>query len=400
MKKLFCPIFAVAFTLTLSAQVRVFTIGDSTVESYNEDFYPRMGWGQVLQDFFDESQVTVINKAIGGTSSKSFYNGAWPKVLPEIQKGDYVFINFGINDRAKDDRACPAGQFEQYITKFVEDARSKGAYPMLLTSIRRNMWENDMPYNAYHEHPQLMRDIAKELGVYCVDLDSFTYKNMIASGELYSTRHRYNTYEKGEYSSKEHANGGKDDIHTQETGAQENARYIVECIEKCDDENLRNLSKFAKPRHTITFKINDSSKALTISQSTALPEGARLTLKTLPKENSCFLYWTDSNNNVYSNKSLDFYTMQDKDETFTAVYASDMGNIEGTGSDDIIITVKGTSAYVFNTKADEEHIQIFDVKGEMKADLNVNPNSIRIVNLSKGIFLAKTKEKSIKILVN
>lgn len=399
MKKFCCFLIAIIYTIVSIAQIRVFTIGDSTVQTYDENSYPMMGWGQILQDFFDESKVIVINKVIGGTSSKSFYNEAWGSILPQIQEGDYVFINFGINDRAKDSRACPAGIFEQYITKYVEETRSKGAHPMLLTSIRRNMWENDMPYNSYHEHPQLMRDLAKELDVFCVDLDSFTYKNMINDGEIYTTRHIYNTYEKGEYFSEKFINGGDDNIHTQENGAQENARYIVECIEQSNDKHLKELAKYTKPRHKITFNINNQAKALTLSKSTTLPEGARLTIKTLPKENSCFLYWKDSNNNVYSNKSLDFYTIQDKEETFTAFYAEDNFKIDSFEPNDIQFVIKGTSLYIFNTKQNDEQIKIVDSLGKTKASVNIAPNSIKIIELNKGIYIAYNHDNGKKLLV-
>ena len=152
----------VAFMLLMSPsyaqQLRVFTIGDSTVQDYNDGYAPRKGWGQMLSFFFDKSKAVVYNKAIGGTSSKSFYEKHWADVKNQLKKGDYVVIQFGINDRNSSDanRYAPKGVFEGYIRKFVADVRAKGAIPVLVSTVRRCAWTNGKPYDSYHQHPQLM----------------------------------------------------------------------------------------------------------------------------------------------------------------------------------------------------------------------------------------------------
>ena len=52
--------------------VVVHLIGDSTVQNYGDFYSPRKGWGQVLQHFFDSTEVVINNQAVGGTSSKAF----------------------------------------------------------------------------------------------------------------------------------------------------------------------------------------------------------------------------------------------------------------------------------------------------------------------------------------
>ena len=65
--------------------IKIYTIGDSTVQDYSDGYYPRKGWGQMLQHFFDTAQVTVINKALGGTSSKSFYDNHWSVIKKQFR---------------------------------------------------------------------------------------------------------------------------------------------------------------------------------------------------------------------------------------------------------------------------------------------------------------------------
>lgn len=69
--------------------------GDSTVKSHGE----MRGWGQEIGAWFDPEEINVVNRAIGGRSSRTFYNeGRWDEILREIQEGDFVIIQFGHND--------------------------------------------------------------------------------------------------------------------------------------------------------------------------------------------------------------------------------------------------------------------------------------------------------------
>lgn len=71
MKKHVCFIAAMwAMMLPLQAQT-VHTIGDSTMADYNESTTDQRGWGQMFQQFFDET-ITVNNRGKSGASSKSF----------------------------------------------------------------------------------------------------------------------------------------------------------------------------------------------------------------------------------------------------------------------------------------------------------------------------------------
>ena len=54
---------------------KLHSIGDSTMQTYDESTDKR-GWGQMLQQFFDEAQITVNNRGKSGASSKSFYQEA------------------------------------------------------------------------------------------------------------------------------------------------------------------------------------------------------------------------------------------------------------------------------------------------------------------------------------
>ena len=93
----------VAFLLSLrgvpsSAAPVVYLAGDSTVMTYYSGSYPKQGWGGRLPGYFLPG-VSFSNHAIGGRSSKSFYDeGRLSTILLSIKPGDYLFIQFGHND--------------------------------------------------------------------------------------------------------------------------------------------------------------------------------------------------------------------------------------------------------------------------------------------------------------
>lgn len=190
--------------------ITIFTIGDSTMANKKlEGGNPERGWGQMLSRYFTDD-ITIDNHAVNGRSSKSFIDeGRWDAVLSKIQKGDYVFIQFGHNDE-KDDpnrHTDPGTTFDANLKKFVEDTRAKGGIPVLFNSIvRRNFGKADgnavanaikqddirngidpkAPKDSIEEGATLIdthgaylispKNVAKELNVTFIDLNSLTHK--------------------------------------------------------------------------------------------------------------------------------------------------------------------------------------------------------------------------------
>jgi len=75
-------------------------IGDSTVRNGRGDgALEQWGWGDELAPFFDLAKVNIVNRAVGGTTARTFMNlGYWERALTLIKSGDYVIMQFGTND--------------------------------------------------------------------------------------------------------------------------------------------------------------------------------------------------------------------------------------------------------------------------------------------------------------
>ena len=124
-----------------STSFSIYVVGDSTVCTYKDNAYPQTGWGQVLGYFFDASRVKVNNYAIGGRSSRTFIEeGRLDEVKGKLQTGDYLFVQFGHNDRdySKEARYVPPADFPGYIQKYVDAAKAKGANVILISPMNLN----------------------------------------------------------------------------------------------------------------------------------------------------------------------------------------------------------------------------------------------------------------------
>lgn len=217
---------------TRAAATRVFVIGDSTASRYGLDAYPRMGWAQVLQDYFDSSKIIVEDHARSGRSSLSFREeGHWKKVLDDVRKGDYVFIQFGHNDAKKADPkryADPETAYPALLRQYIGDVREKGAVPVLLTSINRNHWTSDTELkDSLGGYPPSMRKVASETGVVLFDLHAMTRELFKRMGRR-ETNTLFMNLEKGE--STNYPEGARDNTHLREKGAREVARLVMSAI--------------------------------------------------------------------------------------------------------------------------------------------------------------------------
>lgn len=240
----------------------LFLVGNSTMRTGtrgNGD-NGQWGWGYYEGDFFDETKITVENHALGGTSSRSFYNTFWPDVLKGMKSGDWVFIELGHNDggsfNSGRSRASMRGSstdtmvvtiegtgkteivytFGGYMRKYINEARAKGAKPVLVSPTPRNSWNGEGKINRMTEtYTQWCKDIAREMNVPFIDLNDITASTYESWGKfgLQYAKNRVNTMFYG------------DGIHTSAFGAKVNAESAVKGIR--ENKDLAELAQYLKP---------------------------------------------------------------------------------------------------------------------------------------------------------
>jgi len=211
-------------------KITIFMAGDSTMSVKETSAYPETGWGMPFVHFWDSS-VAIVNKAKNGRSTRTFINeGLWKSIADNLNKGDYVFIQFGHNDEAKEktDRYTTPDEFKQNLTKFISESRSKGATPVLFTPVSRRRF--DSTGTAIESHPvysRLTREVAKETGVIFIDLDA-------RSRELYqhfgaeNSKLLFLQLKPGEHPN--YPEGKNDNTHFNELGARLVAQIVLQEI--------------------------------------------------------------------------------------------------------------------------------------------------------------------------
>ena len=169
-------------------------IGDSTVKSGGQG--GAWGWGERIAAFFDTQRINIVNHAIGGRSSRTFFTeGRWAPVLAQLKAGDTLLIQFGHNDGARigdpagknrgsapgigpetveDTR--PDGSKEQvhsfgwYLARYIDEARAKGAQVVVLSPIpHKDRWQPGQPRD-FESHAAWAEQVAREHGAQFIDL--------------------------------------------------------------------------------------------------------------------------------------------------------------------------------------------------------------------------------------
>jgi lysophospholipase L1-like esterase len=216
-------------------------IGDSTVRNGRGDgANGQWGWGDRIGLYFDAGKINVVNRAVGGLSSRTFYTGHWDRVMAELKPGDFVIMQFGHNDGGPlDDAARARGtirgvgdesreidnpitkkhevvySYGWYLRKFIADARAKGATPIVCSLIPRKTWKDGKIVRNKADYAGWADQVAASEHAPFIDLNEMIARRYDALGPekvepLFADPH----------------------THTSDAGAAMNAAVVVEGLNK------------------------------------------------------------------------------------------------------------------------------------------------------------------------
>lgn len=214
----------------------LFLIGNSTMRTgtLGNGNNGQWGWGYYAHEYFDPTKITVENQALGGMSSRTFYNKLWAPIRDAIRPGDWVIISIGHNDNGPYDegraRASIPGvgddtlhvtiketgeeetvyTYGGYMRKYINDVRARGGKPILMSLTPRNAYDEQNRV-VRKPHTQWLMQVAAEEGVPFVDLNEISAKKLDSYGPWKTDYHFF-----------------LDKIHTSRFGAMMNARSAAE----------------------------------------------------------------------------------------------------------------------------------------------------------------------------
>ena len=240
MKKHLVTLLTVLLCLSgAHATIKVHTIGDSTMETYDESATDKRGWATYLGAFFDNTQVVVNNRGKSGCSSRTFYTGAaqWGTVPAQFSPGDYLIIQFAHNDEKNngmdvdtlnayytsishaletDMRGThPQTTYKAYLRLYINEARAAQVNPILMAPVARKYFNgNSIKRSGLHDlgdkfwridngvlnenasvpasdhsmdYVQAMREVAAEMNVPFLDMTTATRDLYLQYGEAQCT---------------------------------------------------------------------------------------------------------------------------------------------------------------------------------------------------------------------
>lgn len=215
----------------------LFLAGDSTVTDQASSQYPYSGWGQMLGLFLRED-LAVANHACSGRSAKSFIKeGRLTRIAKKLRKGDFLLIQFAHNDEKEtEDGAGPFTTYPYYLKQYIELAREKQAYPVLVSPMHWRFFEPDGTIrNTHGDYIEAMRQLALREEVPFVDLAGLSQAYFEELGEE-RTKRVFLWAEPGEYPNL--PEGAEDNTHFTEAGAVEIARLVIRGIREAGFELL------------------------------------------------------------------------------------------------------------------------------------------------------------------
>ena len=210
----------------------IFLAGNSTV--VDQALEPFASWGQMIPRFFQPKSVVVANYAESGESLRSF-NAAKrsDKILSQMKKGDYLFIEFAHNDQKQKD-LLPFVGYKALLENFINEARAKGGIPVLVTSMHRRSFDSTGHIsNTLGDFPEAMRQTAKEQNVGLIDLNAMSKTLWETLGEEESKK-AFVHFPANSFPGQKEA--FKDNTHFTNYGAYQLAKCIMEGIKKTNPD--------------------------------------------------------------------------------------------------------------------------------------------------------------------
>jgi rhamnogalacturonan acetylesterase len=242
LRLLFLFFVMTSFIVLSNNKPTIYIIGDSTVRNTNR---PQCGWGEMIAEFFDSTQINISNQAMAGRSTRTFIKEKrWDKVMSTLTEGDYVIMQFGHNEGSKPDtsragyRGVLRGTGDEtveltwkdgtvetvhtygwYLKKFIKDAKGKGARPIICSMIPRNQFVDGKVKRANNDFGKWAKEVAESEGVFFIDLNAITADkyDMVGPDEVKKLFHG-------------------DHTHTNVDGAKINAASVAQGIRNLSDE--------------------------------------------------------------------------------------------------------------------------------------------------------------------
>ncbi len=266
----------------------IYIASDSTAQTYDETQYPQSGWGAhlyqylmrnhsaVIQDdptssypryakVYRNESLTIVNKSIGGRSSKSFIQeGKLAELVKTLRPRDYLLIQWGDNDatQARPMRYVSPRQFPDYLSQYIQSALDRQAIPILITPPSQYSFTSTHRTKiSFNDYRQALLDYARNNGIDVIDL-GLIHNRYISELGMFKSQALYMKLPAGAY--RNFPAGLDDKTHFRELGAVKLAGIVASELCRFYPQlpffAAPQISKLATPTHLTATIVSEKQK--------------------------------------------------------------------------------------------------------------------------------------------
>lgn len=171
---------------TAAPAANLVLMGDSTLAPRTDKV--RSGsWGDALRPALAEGNG-VLNFAIGGRTVRTF-GPAWEKNIGKVAAGDFVIIQFGINDAAPQ-KLVAEDEFKKTLAEWADAVLAKNATPILCSPVANAGWTKSARADAKfklrpsrRKYGDFAKAVAESKGLAFVDMTALTADALAKAGK-------------------------------------------------------------------------------------------------------------------------------------------------------------------------------------------------------------------------
>jgi len=177
----------------------LYLIGDSTVRNGDgKGSNGQWGWGNPVAGYFNPHKINVVNRALGGLSSRTYLTfDYWDRLMAMLKPGDFVIMQFGHNDSGPINdnvraRGTVKGIGEEtqeidniltgkhevvhtygwYLRKFIADTLARRATPIVCSPVPRKIWRDGKIVRNSEDYGLWAAQVAGSAGVRFIPLNT------------------------------------------------------------------------------------------------------------------------------------------------------------------------------------------------------------------------------------
>ncbi len=339
---------AAASALSALPVVTIWIAGDSTVANGSSPC--PIGWGGQLAPYFDD-QVTVVNSAVGGRSVRTWLydvqsvmdgtgecvltldasgqpvlQARWQAMLDRMKAGDYLFIQFGINDASTTcNRHVGRDAFKASLGTMAQAAQQRGAHPVFVTPLSGIACTGSAAHGTRNGYAAATIEAGAQYAVPVVDLHARSvalYSSLgfcpLPGGVDVSAS---TTGPVGDFFCNDHT-------HLEKAGAVQIAGLVASALR---DQGI-GLAAYLRTApststHTLTIQTSGAGSTDPAAGAHVYEGGTAVTVTAIPASGAAFTGWSGAATGTANPAAI---TMS-ADQTLTASFSSGGGSSDRTG---------------------------------------------------------------------